>query len=99
MLLSGCATHRQFVCKPYFEPFELSPKSRHDNGYGITLISITCSRLVTIRLDNGKLARAHPGEEFKLRDGESAQGFRLRSVDIPSGRVIIEGEIFVMGAQ
>ena len=100
VLFTGCASQHRWTCRPWPDPFELSPSHRNDRAYGVTLISISRSRRVTIRLAEGKpgyrLAYARPGEEFKLRDGSSTQVYRLRSVDLASGKVVVEGTIFAM---
>jgi hypothetical protein len=93
MFFSSCARHEGY-CVGEPEPFELSPS--HLNEYGIRLASISNSGLVKIQCPDGEFAYARTGESFEHRDGSNAGFYRLRSVDISSGHVIIEGMRFVM---
>ena len=94
---SACAEPK-LVCQGSTATTRLSPAHRRDNGF--ELVSISQSRKVTVKDSNGALMHARPGEHFVFKNGEDTPGYTtLRSVDLSTGEVVIEGMEFAMTIQ
>ena len=92
LLLTGCAGP-EFICVRNPIRIELSPAQRIKDR--MTLVSISRSGRVTIRLETLGLADARVGEEFKTRSGKPYDG-KLVSADLSSGKVVVEEYEFAM---
>ena len=81
-------THQAAEDTPY--DFTLCP--RHPGDDDCRLVKIYSSREVIVR-DRTGFAHALPGEHFKNSNGEDLWYWRLKTVDLDTGKVTIEGLI------
>jgi hypothetical protein len=100
---AGCVTQR-FVCQADISSFELSPANRYNVGADIELVSISSTGRVKVRFGEKTWRRdagtytAKAGEPFRSQNGTTAPGeYTLRSVDVESGKVVIESTMYTMG--
>jgi hypothetical protein len=91
IVLSACAN--RFECSASYFDMEFSPTNRGDDD--LYILKIANSGRVTIRTRMDGNATAKPGEHFLNKEGKKL--WRLKSVDVKIGKVIIEGIMFSCG--
>ena len=95
LAMVSCASHPPMECMAVESPIHLSPQARENMG--LRLVKISRTGKVTISEHNGRLASAKVGDEFKWLDKpDEPCGYRLKSVDVSSGQVVVAEESFAM---
>jgi hypothetical protein len=102
-VFAGCVT-QPLVCQADISSLELSPATRYNVGADIELISISSTGRVKVRFGEKTWRRdagiytAKAGEPFRSQNGRTPPGeYTLRSVDVESGKVVIESTMYSIG--